>query len=102
MIIVIIRSIVKFDFRDARSKFIFSADTSIALRLTHLMGMWYGAEIIDHQQERHFSTPSTSCPIIHISEYRAPITENPLYRNYNYSYGYGTGKIFILGDWARF
>ncbi|KAJ8978914.1 hypothetical protein NQ317_008893 [Molorchus minor] len=57
-----------------------------------VMGMWYGAGLIDHQQERHFSTPSTTCPIVHISEYRAPITENPLYRNYNYSYGYGTGR----------
>ncbi|KAJ8913561.1 hypothetical protein NQ315_017112 [Exocentrus adspersus] len=56
--------------------------------IPQLMGMWYGVEKIDHQDERHYSRSAPSCPIIHLSEDHPATTTNPLYRNRQY-YGYG-------------
>lgn len=58
--------------------------------IDQLMGMWFGIEIINHQDEVFHTKTEFSCPIIHISEDReATSTFNPLYRDYNYGYNYG-------------
>ncbi|CAG9826346.1 unnamed protein product [Diabrotica balteata] len=55
-----------------------------------LMGMWFGVEIINHQDEMFQTRTEFSCPVIHISEDReATSTFNPLYDGYNYGYNYG-------------
>ncbi|XP_019867115.1 uncharacterized protein LOC109596102 [Aethina tumida] len=61
--------------------------------IDQLMGMWYGIEIYNHVEERHYNKVVPSCPIIHLSEDQHPQTTtfNPLHRNYNYGYNYGEG-----------
>lgn len=55
--------------------------------------MWFGVEYINHVEERFNLKQSPSCPIIHISHDREPLTTiSPLHRNYNYGYNYGEGK----------
>ncbi|CAH0558180.1 unnamed protein product [Brassicogethes aeneus] len=60
--------------------------------IDQLMGMWYGIEIYNHLEERHYNEYKPSCPIIHLSEDKTQTTTyNPLHRDYNYGYNYGEG-----------
>lgn len=58
--------------------------------LLQLMGMWYGIEVINHNEDRHYVRTESSCPIIHVSQeksHRMPF--RPLHLNYDYRYNYG-------------
>lgn len=56
--------------------------------------MWFGIEQINHKEERYNLKQIPSCPIIHISHDREPLTTvSPLHKNYNYGYNYGQGKV---------
>lgn len=58
--------------------------------------MWFGVELINHKEERYNLKQVPSCPIIHISHDKEPLTTaNPLHRNYNYGYNYGQGNIYL-------
>lgn len=53
--------------------------------------MWYGIEILNHNEENHYVRIGSSCPVLHLtlSKDYPTTTYNPLYKNYNYGYNYG-------------
>lgn len=59
------------------------------------MGMWYGIEILNHNDEGHYVKIVQSCPILHLSPDKnfRTTTFNPLYNKVDYGHNYGEKRI---------